>query len=137
MGEFIDNYVSHCQNFDELLGEQSFTLDECYECYTPFSRLQRKFAEESPHIYSQEVILPNGELSSVIRQAEHLNLDGKVIAVFGVFAVTDKGIECLSHDYFISKHRYNEDDWDSHMQSKTWVKIEDFKAALEHGRSLA
>lgn len=130
MSEYIEHYIEHCRSCGEVLGKNSFELGECYECNTPFSSEQRSYAAISPKIYEQEIHLPNGSLKTVIEQAEYMNISGKILAVFGVFAITSKGIECLTHEYFIEKSRLNNNDWLSHMKEKSWINIIDFTNAL-------
>jgi len=136
MNEQLEYYLEHCRNCGELLGKSSYEIDECYECYTPFSREQRFHSQENPEVYTSMVSLPSGETKMVLEQAEYLDLKGKIEKVFGVFGVTNSAIECLSHDYSIVLTRLESEDWVKSMSSKTWVNIEDFKRALEFGKQL-
>lgn len=58
----------------------------------------------------------------------------KIIEQFGTWAVTKYGVECLTAYYPIEKSRLNEQDWVYHMAGKSWVNMQDFKAALEYAQ---
>lgn len=135
MSEFIEHYVKHCRNCNEYFGSDSLREGECIECYTPFNRAQRQYAVQNPELYELELNLADGELSTVIEQAEYLGLQGKILKVFGLFAVTENGIECLNHDYFIENARLHESNWVSHMAEKSWVVIQDFESALNYAKA--
>lgn len=135
VSEYIEYYIEHCHNCGEMLGRNSFELSECYECNTPFSSEQRSYAAISPKIYEQEILLPNGSIKTVIEQAEYINLTGKILVVFGIFAITSKGIECLTHEYLIEKSRLNNNNWVEHMQEKSWVNMTDFANALSWAKA--
>lgn len=137
MTEYIDHYVKYCRSCGEYLGPDSDRVSRCYECELPFSPDQRKYAEENPALYEIGVNLPNNESGTVIERVEYLGIRERILAVYGVFAVTQKGIECLSHDYFIETLRLSDTDWVAHMSEKNWVVIEDFKNALDFARSTA
>lgn len=72
----------------------------------------------------------DGTETTVLKMAEQL-IDDQVIKVFGWFAVTTKGIDCLSHEYSIENSRLDQEDWMEYMSHKSWVNLEDFSAALE------
>jgi len=64
----------------------------------------------------------------------------KIIKTFGTWAVTMYGIECLTDYYPIEKRdikrKKGEVSWEKHMSGKTWVKIEDFRQALEYAKEI-
>jgi rRNA-processing protein FCF1 len=74
-----------------------------------------------------------GKLLTLEEAIQSFEID-PIIEIFGTWAVTDYGLECLSTEYPIEKNRLTELDWVSHMKTKTWVKIFDFIAALEFAR---
>lgn len=127
--------LEHCRQCGGYLGSESLRAQECLDCYVPISLGQRGYAVKRPKVYSQLVTLLDGRSSTVLRQAEDLALTGEVLAVYGVFAVTDGGIECLDHTYFIENCRL-EEDWMSHMGSKNWVNMTDFRKALEYAKTV-
>lgn len=55
-------------------------------------------------------------------------------AIFGDWAVTRFGLECIATEYAISAARLGED-WGQHMAEKRWVVQEDFAAALRAARN--
>ena len=65
----------------------------------------------------------------VIRMSK---VEGKVIATFGDWVVTDYGIECTYTYYFIAKERLHEPDWIHHVCQKPWVNQVDFKNAFNY-----
>lgn len=58
---------------------------------------------------------------------------GEVDAIFGCWAVTKDGLECLTSPYFIEKSRLKEHDWHQHLEGKTWMYpyMPDFENAFE------
>ena len=135
MSEFISHYIEHCRGCGEYLGEDSINVGECINCDLPFSAKQRSYALRNPKLYESEVTLTDGEVTTVVAQAEYLDLQDRILKVFGLFAITEAGIECLDHEYYIENSRLNEIDWVSHMEDKLWVNIEDFKKALAYAKS--
>lgn len=134
MNEEHRHYLERCRQCNEIFGTEAYQSGECSGCYTTFSKEQRRNAEQDPSLYFQNVPLLGGESSTVIRQAEYLDLPGKILKVFGVFAVTEKGIECLTHSYFIENSRLKED-WLSHMSEKNWVTTANLEDALTYARA--
>ena len=62
---------------------------------------------------------------------------GKILAVYGSWAVTDYGVECVKdHIYDIQKERLSEMNWVRHMLGKNWVDMRDFCSAYYKGREL-
>lgn len=60
-----------------------------------------------------------------------------IIKRFGTWAVTTYGVECLSDKYDFSMDRVDEPDWLDHMrETKNWVNMRDFEAALSYAREL-
>ena len=60
-----------------------------------------------------------------------------IIKRFGTWAVTTYGVECLSDKYDFSMDRVDEPDWVNHMrETKNWVNMRDFEAALSYAREL-
>lgn len=57
----------------------------------------------------------------------------RIVARFGDWVVTQFGVECLSHVYFIEADRLNED-WPNHMCEKVWVHMPDFLAAFRFAK---
>lgn len=62
-------------------------------------------------------------------QAGRNDLD-KIIFLFGQWAITTYGVECLEMYYQISKERLWEPDWEAHMSEKSWVNKKEFSKAL-------
>ena len=58
---------------------------------------------------------------------------GQILWRFGDWAVTDDGVECLSHPYFIEKGGLGED-WEDHLAGKTWPNMPDVCKALGRAR---
>lgn len=131
----IQHYMEHCPNCGEYLSEESYTQRECIKCYCSTSPTQRRFAKQDNSTYFQKVTLINGEESTVVRRAEYLDMSAKILKVFGLFAVTEIGIECLDHSYLIEKNRLS-DNWIAHMGEKTWVKMSDFEQALSYAKDI-
>lgn len=63
----------------------------------------------------------------------HLN---KILAVFGTWAVTTYGLECLKQNYAVEKERLWEQDWIYHMLGKDWCNMRDFCEALYEGQEI-
>lgn len=126
----LNEYVETCPACKSELSMKEEDKNCCFECGAEFSMTQRHYALERPDIYLSKVLTINGEQKTVIELADG-RVDGKIVAVFGVFAVTDQGIECLDHYYAISRWELTEKDWATHMSEKTWVNIDDFKDALK------
>jgi hypothetical protein len=61
-----------------------------------------------------------------------VKVEGKIIATFGDWVVTEYGIECTYIYYFIAKERLHESDWIYHVCEKTWVNKVDFENAFNH-----
>ncbi len=63
-----------------------------------------------------------------------------VIKLFGQWAVTTYGVECVDGTYFISKSRLWEDEgthgWKRHMAEKEWVHTWEFNDALDYARTI-
>ena len=135
MSEKLEYYLEHCRSCGSVLDSESFRLSECLECCTPFSKEQRHYAECDPDTYLTEVTLLNGDVKLAIEQAEYFHMSGRILKIFGMFAVTDVGIQCLSTEYLIETGRIFSDDWVSHMSQKSWVKISDFTSALEFAKT--
>ena len=57
-----------------------------------------------------------------------------IVIRFGTWAITDYGVECLTHHYPVAKTRVHELDWVTHMKVKKWVNIYDFGLALHRAR---
>lgn len=130
----ITEYVKKCASCDTYFDEVEKNKGICNECGAEFSPSQRRYALENPDLYSKSIDLGNDNVKYIIQMADGL-VDGKILAVYGVFAVTTRGIECLSHSYQIDKSQLNETDWIDHMSEKTWVNINDFKKALHHSKN--
>ncbi|MGR6858978.1 hypothetical protein ACU5EH_00770 [Aliivibrio salmonicida] len=64
------------------------------------------------------------------------NVDGKIIASYGDWHVTDLGVECSYTPYYIDKSRLKEMDWVAQVCEKTWVVKGDFNAAYDHAVSI-
>ncbi len=64
---------------------------------------------------------------------------GELIAVFGTWAVTFYGVECLIFDYPISKKQIDNEtrqNWIEHMGRKYWVNVSDFTEAFDLANQL-
>ena len=131
----IRYYLGRCGNCDESLSRSELNEGSCYQCGYQFSTQQREWAKEIPGVYGKQVTGLNGEQYLVIEAAEQF-IEGRIIRVFGQFAVTTSGIECLLHSYSIEKEGLDSVDWCDHMAEKSWVNIEDFKAAFDFAKSL-
>lgn len=85
-----------------------------------------------------DVVMWTGERVSLTRAKEIIsNFGGNVGEIykrFGDWCVTDTGVDCLSHPYWVEVDRLHEDDWVRHMAEKCWVNIADFSMALESAR---
>lgn len=64
------------------------------------------------------------------------HVEGKIIASYGDWHVTEYGIECSFTYYYIGKDRVKKEDWVSHVCEKTWVVKGDFQAAYDHAVSI-
>jgi hypothetical protein len=69
-----------------------------------------------PAAYDGKVVY-NGKEMSIIEVAT-LNEEPPILCRHGDWAVTPEGITCLTHQYFISLDRLDEDDWERHMEEK-------------------
>lgn len=134
-GEY-SNMSNLCRACEETIGPKELEKGECYSCGYTFNPKQRDWEREFPKLYEGAITILSGESVSIVKMAEQL-LSERILARFGLFAVTSFGIECLSHSYSIPNHRLEEDDWIDHMAAKTWVNIDDFKAALHYAKRLA
>jgi hypothetical protein len=76
----------------------------------------------------------NTQTWSVIQAATHYELPPLLDRV-GEWAVCVDGLYCLTSNYPIPADRLDEPDWIDHMKLKSWVKIDDFAAALERARA--
>lgn len=64
-----------------------------------------------------------------------------IITQFGTWAVTEYGIECLTHAHQIQwdavlDERTDDDYWLRNMSRHDWVNLLDFVEALRHGRRI-
>ena len=66
---------------------------------------------------------------AILARARRQDISGEIFAVFGDWAVTDYGLECLATYYPIHRSRLNEN-WIEHMAEKDWIEMEDFSRAL-------
>ena len=120
--------------------ERSFTPNEidegrCNECDFTFDVKQYTYALSSPDVYSTRVETTDGT-HSVLELAK-AHVEGKIIATYGILAVTTIGIECLTHEYSLTYLELNVKDWSEHMESKSWINMVDFKKATKHALTLA
>lgn len=69
-----------------------------------------------------------------LRQQGLIHGVSPILNQFGSWAVTEWGIECLTHPYCIEAYRVHEIDWLDHVTSKTWCVAMDFARALEVAR---
>jgi hypothetical protein len=63
----------------------------------------------------------------------------KVLASYGVWAVTTYGLECTVRPYPIARNRLWESDWTSHIKMKTWPPPHtwsDFVRALAEAKKI-
>jgi hypothetical protein len=87
-----------------------------------------KAALVNPEPYRGEVSR-SGDMITVIEAATYFDMP-PLLRRFGEWAVTERGVECLTSKYLIEKDRFGEDDWFTHMEEKTWVNMDDFKSAF-------
>jgi len=132
----IDPTSTECYCCRENLNGTGAATGECPECSRIYNFNQRRFAVKNPALYTSSVPLQGGEQSTVLNLAEQM-FDEEIIAVFGVWAVTTGGIECLSNGYSIVNHRLNKEDWVSHLGLKNWVNIGDFSMAFNRAIELS
>jgi hypothetical protein len=57
-----------------------------------------------------------------------------IIKVFGDWLVTTRGVEHEAIPYVVYKDRIWEPDWVQHMGEKNWVRMDNFRAALQFAR---
>ncbi|MFT7015802.1 MAG: hypothetical protein ACJAY7_001748 [Pseudohongiellaceae bacterium] len=131
----LEYYVEHCRSCDSYLSEVARKEGVCSDCGCEFSVAQRKYAKENPEVYLSIMQKVDGEACTVLEAADGL-VDGKILEVYGVFAVTDSGIECLNHFYAIDSSDLGDPDWPRHMSEKTWVVPSDFEKALDRARAV-
>ena len=126
---------SSCSHCGDTLSKEERKNGSCYNCDYQFNPMQSVWERESPELYEGNFIDIEGETRSIRKMAEQL-LTGKIIKIFGVFAVTTKGIECLDHNYSIDTLALNDPNLLKHMTDKSWVNSSDFSAALNFAKSL-
>lgn len=131
----LEEYLNCCPSCKNRLSETEKIKGSCYECEAEFSPKQRQYAQENPELYLSKINFVNFGERTVLEMADG-RVDGRILKIFGVFAVTDCGIECLTHYYAIDKSRLSEGDWISHMSEKTWVNVGDFTQALTHAQNI-
>ncbi|WP_374973729.1 hypothetical protein [Spongiibacter marinus] len=131
----LSYYVDNCPSCDYLLSSEEKRQESCFNCGAEFSMAQRRYALENPDLYLSEIKLITGDVKKVIEVADGL-VDGKILEIYGVFAVTDCGIECLNHFYTIDSGVLGESHWFEHVSEKTWVNPEDFRKALHRAREI-
>lgn len=77
-------------------------------------------------------------MTSVDLESARLKFDlSPIHKVFGTWAATSYGVECLVRYYPIERARLNDPDWPYHMSGKAWVNMGDFSAALDYARRRA
>ncbi|MGI3044371.1 hypothetical protein ACRTDM_21865 [Shewanella algae] len=131
----LNNYLSICPSCKNSLTANEQASGRCGVCDCEFSPKQRQYALGNPTLYTQPIALGNGSVKTVIEMADG-RVSGKILQIFGVWAVTDFGIECLDQGYVISVDRLLENDWLDHMSQKTWVNINDFSNAYYAAKKL-
>jgi hypothetical protein len=89
-------------------------------------------AKYFPEAYDGEVKFQDKELP-IVEIANTLNYF-PILKRYGEWAVTTNGLSSLTVKYNVTKDRFDEDDWIDHMEGKTWVNMNDFKAALAAGK---
>ena len=130
--EDLNSQNCYCCGYS--LANTGSKIGECPECTRQYNFIQRGYAKEAPDLYATKVKLISGEFSSVLSAAEQ-SISEKIVAVFGGWAVTTNGIECLSHGYQIAGHRLHETNWEEHLRQKSWVVIGDFIQAFEMAKT--
>jgi hypothetical protein len=127
---------SICSTCGSNLSVEEIEEGYCSECEHKFNPNHDAWVADSPEQYEGTFTSVSGKEVSISSMAEQL-LCGKILKRFGLFAATTEGIECLDHYYFIDKDRLRTSDWVEHMQTKSWVNIEDFKKALEYVKNIS
>lgn len=132
----LDDYVKTCPNSGchENLSAKEMNSGRCYECDSEFDPKQRAYALENRQLYTSLVQTQHG--SRTIIELADGRITGKILEVYGDWAVTDFGVECLIMGYCISNDRLNETDWPKHVCEKTWVNPRDFNQAYSRAKAL-
>ncbi len=123
--------ISDCPSCNRSLTASELEEGQCYECDFSFDVKQYEYALSNPEVYSARVETAEGDAFSVLELAK-VNVEGRIIAVYGILAVTTIGIECLTHEYTLTNLDLSKRDWAEHMAEKTWINEIDFKKASEH-----
>ena len=133
----LHHYLNHCNSCNHLLSDLEYSKGECFECGSYFNKKQRNHARRNPEFYTQDVVVDNESTLPLIKIVDSiLDMEHPIIELYGIFAITNDGIDCLSKGYDIPKTRLNNTDLREDMLSKTWVNISDFDKALERARKL-
>jgi hypothetical protein len=88
--------------------------------------VQKEELLSSKNLKDREMIETKGGQLITLEEAIERYEVCPVIERFGIWAVTDYGLECLALQYFIEKDRLKEPDWIDHIRGKTWVYPIDF-----------
>jgi hypothetical protein len=78
-----------------------------------------------------DTILDIHNRSITVEQAMLESAIKSFIQRFGVWVITDFGLECLVTPYSIKASDLFNYDWLSHMKDKRWVNIDDFTHAYD------
>lgn len=130
----IDPSSSSCFSCNITLANTGYEHGHCPECERIYDFGQRTYAMQNPQVYLATFVNIWGNIDIVLNAAEQ-SFRSQILSVFGQWAVTSDGIECLGNSYSISKDRLNECDWIDTLQSKSWVDLDDFTEAFEFAKS--
>ncbi len=115
------NFLLHCSACNYHIGGPQLQLGECQHCGFTFNPKQRQYALMDPDTYLTTIELSDGQKASVIERAERL-VHGRIQGLYGVFAVTGRGIECLEH-YFAIRKSFGTVHMGVSKQSRKLIKI--------------
>jgi len=126
----LNQYLLSCPSCRKTVSSQEINQAECSECSARISKKQREYAAENPDIYTQDVLLPDGSRRKVIEITDYQEIEGRVIDIYGVWAVTSYGLESLFTGYFIEADKLSDSELIRNVLTKTWVNADDFQKAL-------
>lgn len=87
------------------------------------------FSDGDPSDLDELIRTFHGEWITVRHAVERFKIH-PVLERYGEWAVTDYGLECLTHRYVIPKEMLNDQDWIGHMSAKSGIGMMDFRRAL-------
>ncbi len=113
----FDQYGLTCPACQVRLIRESYDNSACHRCLAELNKHQWRYAKDNPSIYLSEIVLANGKIATVLEMADKY-VHGKIVAVFGVFAVTEMGVESLDRQFMIKKSAFHERNWEAYMSVK-------------------